>query len=130
MRKNEVTKDVMNRVMKYEKGHTYRAMEIWAAMVLGFISLMVLVMIGLIDEMSESGSLDLLSLMINDFEIAKEYGDFLWQTIFYDFPWIKIVETVIISFGLGILFYVFSRRLKSTQAKLAQMKKYFEQMDK
>lgn len=130
MRKNEVTKDVMNRVMKYEKGHTYRAVEIWAVMVLGFISFLIVVMVGLIDEMNESGSLDLLSLMVNDFEIAREYGGFLWQTIFYEFPWVMIIETLLLSVGLGILFYIFSKRLKSTKEKLAQMKKYFEQMDK
>jgi hypothetical protein len=130
MKKDKITKNIMNKVIKYEKSHTYQAIEIWLVVILGISSLLILVLVDLITEMNESGATDLISMVTGDWELAKEFGSVLWDTLVYDLPWFKICEALFLTFLIGIFIYLFSKRLVETKKKWAQMKKYFDDMEK
>ncbi len=130
MKRNKVIKNVMERVVKYEKNHTYHSIEIWLTMLLGFISLLILLVIDIADQMAETGATDLMSMMVDDWELAGEYWSVLWETISYELPWFKITESVVLLFVVGIISSVLIRRVEQAKRQWSQMKKYFDDMEK
>lgn len=130
MKRNKVIKNVMERVVKYEKNHTYHSIEIWLTMLLGFISLLILLVIDIADQMAETGATDLMSMMVDDWELAREYWSVLWETISYELPWFKITESVVMLFVVGIISSILIRRVEQAKRQWSQMKKYFDDMEK
>lgn len=116
--------------MKYEKNHTYHSIEIWLTMLLGFISLLILLVIDIANQMAETGATDLMSMMVDDWELAREYWSVLWETISYELPWFKITESVVLLFVVGIISSVLIRRIEQAKRQWSQMKKYFDDMEK
>lgn len=130
MKKVDLTKEIMRRVVKHERKKEYAALEVWFAMVLGFLSLMILMYLDLSNELRDIGALELLSMMINDFDIAKEFGQMLWETIAYELPWVKLVGLLIIMVVLIVVGYGFRKRIFMMRKKWEELKRYLEELDR
>lgn len=130
MKKNKVTNDVMKRVIRYERTHTYRAIEIWSVVLLGFVSVLIMLLIDTLNDINQTGASDLIKMVLSDWGLAKEYGELVFETLKYDLPWFKITLAVSLSFVIGILVSFFLRRIDMAKKKWSQMKKYLEELDR
>ena len=130
MKKRKIEKNIMDRIVRYEERHIYRVLEVLMVILLGFLALFTIVLVDAIGDISTTGTAEMIGMLINDWDLAKEYGEVIWETIKYDLPWFKITETVFLFFIVLLISEYLYRRFQVSRKKLQEMKKYLDDFEK
>ena len=130
MKKNKVTQDIMNRVVKYERSQTNKTIEVWAVMILGLISLLVLVSVDLLEQANTLGFGDLFGMVLGDLEILKDFGDILWETTVEEFPWLALIKVLFLLIVLIVIGGIFKNKVVLARKKWNYIKKFLSHSDR
>lgn len=124
MKKDNITKEVMDKVVSYERKKSSVDVEVWGTGVLIMIGVLVYAVLEMIKQMVDTGTFDLLKIVWSDWEIARELGDDLWEMIRSDFPWYNVLVVFVVFVFLLIFISLFIRKYFKAKKIWKQIKSF------
>lgn len=124
MKKDNITKEVMDKVVSYERKKSSVDVEVWGTGVLIMIGVLVYAVLEMIKQMVDTGTFDLLKIVWSDWEIARDLGDDLWEMIRSDFPWYNVLVVFVVFVFLLIFLSLFIRKYFKAKKIWKQIKSF------
>ncbi|HEX9008673.1 MAG TPA: hypothetical protein VF837_05425 [Patescibacteria group bacterium] len=124
MKKDNITKEVMDKVVSYERKKSSVDVEVWGTGVLIMIGVLVYAVLEMIKQMVDTGTFDLLKIVWSDWEIARDLGDDLWEMIRSDFPWYNVLVVFVVFVFLLIFISLFIRKYFKAKKIWKQIKSF------
>ena len=124
MKKDNITKEVMDKVVSYERKKSSVDVEVWGSGVLIMIGVLVYAVLEMIKQMVDTGTFDLLKIVWSDWEIARDLGDDLWEMIRSDFPWYNVLVVFVVFVFLLIFLLLFIRKYFKAKKIWKQIKSF------
>ena len=124
MKKDNITKEVMDKVVSYERKKSSVDVEVWGTGVLIMIGVLVYAVLEMIKQMVDTGTFDLLKIVWSDWEIARDLGDDLWEMIRSDFPWYNVLVVFVVFVFLLMFLSLFIRKYFKAKKIWKQIKSF------